>query len=348
MNDNKIKKGMFLIVALWGLLLLLYFGANIIFPFVFSFFTSLVFLPIVRKLEKWGFNKLFSALTVVLSMTIFFLILSYFAGIEAFHLVEKFTETETQGEESKVMSLIDETTERVSKNLNIGDKQMKTAVKSLLSSSKGALMYILNSLSNMLAFLAIMPIYVFFMLYYRTNLIHFLKSVPGSEPNKIKVDVIRKIKKMTQKYLQGLITVILVVSVLNSISLLAFGLDYAIFIGFITGIMTVIPYIGIFFGAMIPVILALVTKDTLFYPTGIFISYLFVQFIEGNFITPKVVGESINLNPLIIILGMIIFGAVGGIIGMIVCIPCLASIKIVLDHSNRYKHFAILMSHKIK
>ncbi len=338
---------MYLVVTTWGVLLLLFYGANIIFPFLFSFFSSLVLLPIVTILEKWGINRLFSALIVVLTITLTFLVVTYYVGIEGFHLVENFTTEEAEGE-SKMRQVLDDTTERISNNLSISDKQIKTGIKSILSSSKGVLLYIFNSMTNMLAFLSIMPIYLFFMLYYRSNLIHFMKSIPGNESNKVKVEVVRKIKKMTQKYLQGLVFVIMVVSVLNSISLLAFGLDYAIFIGFVTGVMTIIPYIGIFFGALIPVILALVTKDAIFYPIGIFCSYLFVQFIEGNFITPKIVGESINLNPLVIILGMIVFGAVGGIIGMIVCIPSLASFKIILDHSSRFKHFSILMSHKIK
>lgn len=348
MTDNILKKIMILIGVLWGVLLLLYFGANIIFPFIFSFFTSLVLLPIANTFEKWGLNKLFSALIIVLFMTSTFIVISYFVGTESYSLVENFTESDKNKETSDAINILDATTERISKNLNISNNQVKSGIKSVLTSSKGILIYILDSLKGMLAFLSIIPIYVFFMLYYRSNLIHFFKSIPTSESNKTKVNVIRKIKKMTQKYLQGLFIVVLIVSILNTLSLFAFGLDYALFIGLITGLMTIIPYIGIFFGALIPIVLAIVTKDGMFYPIGIFVSYLFIQFIEGNFITPKIVGESINLNPLVIILGMIVFGAVGGIIGMIVCIPCLASFKIVLDHSSRYKHFSILMSHKIK
>ncbi len=345
--DNRLKKTMYFMVSLWSILLLLSFGSNIIFPFIFSFFISLVLLPVVNLFERWGANKLFSILIVVLSITSVFLALTYLAGAESYQLVERFTDKELKGD-TQVIDIIDNSTERISNNLNVSNDQVKSAIKTVLASSKGVVIYLLNSLKDTLAFLAIMPIYVFFMLYYRSNLIDFIKSIPTTDTNKTKLSVIRKIKKMTQKYLQGLLIVILVVSILNSISLLSFSIDYAIFIGFITALMTVIPYIGIFFGALIPITLALVTKDSLFYPIGVLISYVVIQSIEGNFITPKIVGESINLNPLIIIMGMIIFGALGGVIGMIVCIPSLASIKIALDHSSKYKHFSILMSHKIK
>ena len=343
--ESKIKNIAFLLVGLWSILFLLYLGSNIIFPFIFSFFTSLALLPVVNLLIRWKVSNFISVLIVVLTLTLFFIALVFYSGIEGYQLLDKFSVKEI---EKGTKNMYEDATDRVSKKLHIKDEQVKSSINYMLSSSEGAAVYILDSLKNMFAFLAIMPIYVFFMLYYRSNLIYFLKSVPDYQSNRVKVDVVHKIKEMTQKYLLGLFTVIIIVSILNSISLLFFKIDYAIFIGFISGLLMIIPYIGISIGALIPIVIALITKDSLFYPIGIAISYLVIQFIEANFITPKIVGEAINLNPLVIIIGMIIFGTVGGVIGMIVCIPCLASIKIMLDHSSSLRHYALLLTHKVK
>jgi predicted PurR-regulated permease PerM len=125
--------------------------------------------------------------------------------------------------------------------------------------------------------------------------------------------------------------------------LLLLGIDHAIFFGILSGILTIIPYIGIFIGALFPVIMALLTKDSMWYPAGVVIIFTIVQFIEGNFITPRITGSRVSINALAAIVALLIGGKILGIAGMILAVPALGIIKIILSHTTHLKHFVILI-----
>ena len=150
---------------------------------------------------------------------------------------------------------------------------------------------------------------------------------------------------MLRKYVNGLFIVIVIVAVLNTIGLLLIGVDHPVFFGTATALLMVIPYIGVFIGSIVPAAIALITMDSIWYPVAVIGMYAFVQFLEGNYITPTIVGSSVNLNPLAIIIGMVVLGTVGGIIALIIAVPLIATAKILLHHSS-YSSFAILFENE--
>jgi predicted PurR-regulated permease PerM len=148
---------------------------------------------------------------------------------------------------------------------------------------------------------------------------------------------------MVHSYIVGLLIVITIIAVLNIVGLLALGIKYAVFLGILSAALTVIPYIGIIIGAALPVLVALITKDSLLYPLGVMAIFAFVQFLEGNFITPNIIGSKVNVNPLAAIVALIIGGKIWGIIGMIMAIPMCGILKIMFSHYPRLKPYAILL-----
>jgi predicted PurR-regulated permease PerM len=107
--------------------------------------------------------------------------------------------------------------------------------------------------------------------------------------------------------------------------------------------MTLIPYIGVFVSAIIPIIIALITKDTFWYAGGVVLVFVIVQVLEGNVITPKIVGDKVGLNPLVVIIGIVIFGAIAGVAGMIITIPVLALFKIIAEHAPGWEPIKLLL-----
>jgi predicted PurR-regulated permease PerM len=121
------------------------------------------------------------------------------------------------------------------------------------------------------------------------------------------------------------------------------GIYHPIFFGFLSGTLTVIPYIGITIGASLPAILALVTKDSAWYAVGVVAVHAVVQFLEGNFITPKVTGSRISINAMAAILALIVGGKIWGIPGMILAVPAIGIAKILMSYSPSYKPLAALI-----
>jgi predicted PurR-regulated permease PerM len=101
--------------------------------------------------------------------------------------------------------------------------------------------------------------------------------------------------------------------------------------------------VGIFIGALLPVVMALITKDSAWYALGVVIIFTVVQFLEGNFITPRITGSKVSINALAAIIALLIGGKILGIAGMILAVPAIGVLKIVLSYSERLKPFVILL-----
>jgi predicted PurR-regulated permease PerM len=153
----------------------------------------------------------------------------------------------------------------------------------------------------------------------------------GNERHDEATSIISHIQKLVQHYLLGLLTVILIIGTCNTIGLVIIGVDHALFFAFFAAMLTVIPYIGIFIGASLPVAYVLLTRDSAWPAIGVLGVFLTVQFLESNFITPKIVGSRVSVNPFVAIVALLIGAEIWGIPGMLLSIPLTAILKLLLD-----------------
>jgi predicted PurR-regulated permease PerM len=188
---------------------------------------------------------------------------------------------------------------------------------------------------------------VFFLLWYKGNFNNFLLHQATKNQRPELKNILQKIQVTLQKYLYGLLFVILILAVLNSVGLLIIGIDYAIFWGILAAFLAVIPYIGTTLGGTLPFLYALATADNWWQPLAVAGMYVVIQTLEGNIITPNIVGNSVSINPLIALLAILLGGFVWGISGIILAIPAIAIVKIILEHNNKTKTIAFLMSNKV-
>jgi len=194
-----------------------------------------------------------------------------------------------------------------------------------------------------LADIALIPLYMFFLLYYRTFFCNFLYNLLGEKEKKRVNRILFRIYDVIHNYLAGLFTVMVIVGTMNTITLLLFGIQYAVFFGFFAALLLLIPYVGVIIGSSLPIMMALVTKDSAMYAVGVGAVFLFIQFLEGNFITPYVVGSKISINPLMAIVALLMGGMMWGIPGMILALPSIAILKVIFDHSERLKAFGYVL-----
>lgn len=196
----------------------------------------------------------------------------------------------------------------------------------------------LGTLSNML----LLPVFIFFLLIYRDHLAVFITKVFEKQRNKILLEHIVSIRKIVYSYIVGAGKVMLILGVLNTGVLFVLGIEHAIFFGMFAGFLNIIPYIGPFIGASLPFTMALLTKDSLFYPIAVVISFTLIQFMESSYLTPKITGSNVNLNAFITFLGLLIGAAIWGIVGMILIIPTLAIMKKLFELSAETEPYAYL------
>jgi predicted PurR-regulated permease PerM len=155
--------------------------------------------------------------------------------------------------------------------------------------------------------------------------------------------MVGSIQGVTKSYLSGLIIVIVILAIMNSVGLLILGVQPAIFLGILAALLNIIPYIGVLIGSLIPVAIALLTSDSIITPILVFAVFSFNQFVENNFLTPKIVGSKISVNPFATIVFILLGGMIWGVGGMILFIPLLGVLKVVFDHFEPLYPWAYLI-----
>lgn len=322
---------------------LLFFGHTILMPIVFSAFLAMVSMPVISFLERIGLGKALSALLVVLFSTAIVTGVIFLLAIEANDIVNDLPQLD-----KKPSQLLDNPTRAIDKELNTHLDKYSTIIDATVKQARKGTSDIIKEsivgLKDTVVFFITCPIYVFFLLMYRNNLFKFFQTYLDKDDMEEGRQMLSDIKNTLQSYLKGLFIVILIIATLTTSGLYAIGIDYALFLGILSALLTLIPYIGVIIGAMIPIFVALITKDSLIYPLLVAALYMVVQFLEGNIITPKIMGNQLNINPLVIIIGLVLMGAVTGIIGMILTIPILAVFKVVFDHYPKMKAWSVLLA----
>jgi predicted PurR-regulated permease PerM len=113
--------------------------------------------------------------------------------------------------------------------------------------------------------------------------------------------------------------------------------------GFLAAVLAIVPYVGTFIGAALPVLYALFYYDPIWMPISIALFFWLVQIIESNYLTPKIVGGNLKINAFTSILSILIGASVWGLAGMILFLPFAAMIKTVCEQYKSLKPIALLI-----
>ena len=183
----------------------------------------------------------------------------------------------------------------------------------------------------------------YFILLYRTAFKNFLFSQVNEKSRNSLEQLFNRIEKVTKRYVLGQGVVIIILGILIGSGLWFIGVPYAFFWGFLAGFLEIIPYVGTTIGVILPFTYMLIVSETLWQPWAVVVLYIFVQQIEGNFISPNIMGSSIKVNPLFIIMGLFLGGYAWGISGMILALPILAIMKEVFRTFDALKPLSYVM-----
>ena len=332
------------LLAFTLLVFMAYMLQDFLIPLFFAIILSVLIYPIVQFFEsKLYFNRIFSitiAITifVIMAFSIFILI-----GYQFEEIVDKSDKYYDQIEK-KISPILAQTEKStgIKREDVLNDKQLE--IKEIAKQNSTGIMGFIATSGSILGDFILTPLYMFLFLLYRNFLVSFLYKATAKVCNKIKMrDILSDFYKVQQNYLLGLLIVMGIVGVLNSLGLLLLGIEYPFFFGFLASLLLLIPYIGIVIGSILPALIALATKDSYWYPIGVIGIFGFIQFLEGNFITPKITGSKVSLNVFASILSLILFSMLWGIPGMILALPVTASLKVIFDNCEKLKPIGFLL-----
>lgn len=234
-------------------------------------------------------------------------------------------------------------------NVSIGEqkKYIDNVTKDSVKNGNATIGSALISITDLLLDCTIIPIYTFLFLIYKDHFILFLAKLINKENHSALKDILSQIKVSINNYIVGLLLEMTIVAVLTSLGLWIIGVKYFILLGLITGILNLIPYIGIFIAGIITVLASLTGTGETSIILGILIVNIIVQLIDNNLLVPLIINSKVEINAFVSIIGIIIGGAAAGISGMFLAIPLLAMLKIIFDRIESMEAWGYLMGNHV-
>jgi len=320
----------------WGIALAVFFVmlwamGGVILPFLVGGAMAYFLDPLADRLTKMGMSRVTatSVITLVAVMILVLLILAviptlvnqlsglvakapeYSQRLQGF-LVERFPDLQDS------TSVIRQTMAKIG-----------TAIQSKGAElAEGVLASILSVL-NAVVFLLVVPVVAFYLLLDWDRMIARIDSLLPRDHAPVVRRLGREIDDVLSAFVRGQLSVCLVMGIYYAVALMAAGLQFGLVVGAIAGTITFIPYVGALVGGALAIGLALFQFWGEWFSVGLVVAIFAAgQFIEGNILTPKMVGESVGLHPVWLLFALSAFGTVFGFVGMLVAVPVAASIGV--------------------
>ncbi|MGV6806238.1 MAG: AI-2E family transporter [Ruegeria sp.] len=337
-------------VKYWGIaaavfFVVLWYLGNVILPFVLGGAVAYCLDPIADKLERIGFSRIMATITITLVAAIVFivaalLVIPTLIG-QAVGLVQTLP--------TLVASLRDFLGEKFPDILDSNSQLYKSLVsigETLQSQGLAVLNTVLASFSgivNLLVLVFLVPVITFYLLIDWDRMVAEIdKLLPRDHVSEVR-DLARQVDRTLAAFIRGQGTVVLIMGAYYGIGLMLIGLNFGLAIGFTAGLISFIPYVGAIIGGGLAFGLAIFQFwgdwVWLFAVAAVFFGG---QFIEGNILTPNLVGNSVGLHPVWLIFALSVFGALFGFVGMLVAVPLAAAMGVLVRYGIQKYQASVL------
>jgi len=331
-----------LIVILGGGFLLLA-GRDILFPFLFAIFFAFLLMPLEAFIYKYIPVKAVSITGCVLLAFGAVIGIIFIFGYQFIQIVADMNSIQQQLQDGiqEIIAFIGDKVPFV--QVPQDPESMNVMMSRLMEAPIDYVGAGITSGAGFLFNTALTLIYTIFILIYKGAFHDFLMiQFPKDKRTELEA-ILSQSVHLIQRYLTGMVTVVFILATLNCIGLLIIGVEHAIFWGVLAACLVIIPYIGTVLGGMLPFLYSLATSQYDWQPWAVVIYYIIIQQLEGNIVTPKIVGSSVRINPFFALIGIVIMGGLMGIGGIVLAIPILAIIKLVAEEIDVLKPVALLM-----
>lgn len=336
------RQFVFWLAALVVVILVLWLLSEILLPFIAGLAIAYLLKPLTDRIERLGVNQLAAAFLIIsLVVMAFVLLILLVAPILGGQLTSFINNI--PGYVTKLQSLLsDPSRPWVQKLVGAGFSPDKS-IGDLVTQGVGWLTTFLKSLwsggralVSLFSLIVVTPVVAFYLLYDWHRMIATVDSwIPLQQRATVR-ELAREIDAAIAGFVRGQTAVCLILGSFYAVTLTLSGLNFGLLIGLISGVITFIPYVG----SMTGLILALGVAVAQFWPeyTSILMVlgiFLVGQFLEGNVLAPKLVGESVGLHPVWLIFALLAFGYLFGFVGLLVAVPLAATIGVLTRFALR-------------
>ena len=317
-------------IALWLL-------RGILLPFVAGMALAYFLDPVADRLERLGLSRMLATVVITLVFVLLF-VLAFLAIVPTLiHQLADFADT-MPTLVSKLQDLISKlANSRIAQYFDVGDGGQNGQFSGMIGTAGSWLAGIAKSLLsgglafvNIVSLLVVTPVVAFYLLLDWDNMVAKVDSwLPREHVTSIR-QLMHDIDTALAGFVRGQGTVCIVLGLFYGIGLTLTGLNFGLLIGLGAGLISFIPYVGSIVGLAVSLGVALVQFWPDYVMIGVVAGVFFVgQFLEGNFLSPKLVGDNIGLHPVWLMFALFAFGYLFGFVGMLLAVPVAASIGVV-------------------
>ena len=319
-----------LIISILSILSMLL--APLLIPIIISFSLYALLEPLSSNIERTGLSRTAASLSVLL-LLVLFAVLS--VSLVFPHISSQLSQFQTQLPEvwKSLMSFANNLGGLISQSIGISTDSNDMTLPLLNNINewgKTALIEASNILLNFAVFLILIPILTFFLIRDFRSFRNFLLDQLPNSSFELGWIIYSRVAHQLQEYIRGIMLQSAIMSIITTAGFYLIGMESPILLGISAGILNLIPYIGPLFAMLIPVTLTLGQVPLDLWLVGASIAVIVIaQLIDNIIVIPSVIANAVNLHPVIVIIGIIIFGNFFGFIGMVVAIPVISSCNII-------------------
>lgn len=299
---------------------MLYFFSSLFVPMFYGLFIAILLYPMCKRLEQHGWPR-----SVAIAAGLCIVIILFMALLAVLVLQADAFLTDLPKIQLKLEPLFQRWQQWVTTKTNIAVTSQNEWLENSFRQLANSTANLFRTTFNTLFILFLTPVFAALFLYNRKDFVLFLAELFVTKSDILLI----------------MILVYLIVGILNSIGLRALGIRHAVLFGFLTAI---IPYVGIFISALLPISIAWITKGSVWYPISVIGIFSFVQYLEANVIFPKIVASQLKVSTWATLVAILIGNILWGIAGMILFIPFVSILKIISDNIPGLEPLNILLS----
>ncbi len=329
-----------------GFTFFLWLFQPILLPFITGIIIAYLLNPLVLKLERFNIKRTLSAIVILVMFIVTVVLLLilvtpriYQEMLQLAQAAPGYIDVFWQRIEPVLQMLQIEISE-ATLNENLRDL-IKNNISSTLNLSTSLLGEIVNSgraLLDLLIFFLITPLVSFFLMKDWPSLSSWVEEMLPRNEKKDVMQLLGKIDRKIAGFIRGQMIVAFVLGILYALLLIIIGLQYGFLIGLVSGILSIIPLFGSIVGLLLGVCTALLQGGSLVFVLLVAGIFMLGQFLEGNFITPKIMSGSVGLHPLWILFALMAGNSLLGVLGMLLAIPVAASVGVLAEYFiSQYK-----------
>ena len=328
-------------VAAAVFLVVLWFTGDVLLPFLIGAAIAYFLDPVADRLETLGLSRAMATMVITLVAILIFVLMALLVipalvtqSVSLFNVAPKLADNFMAFLRDHFPTLFVE-----GSTLNTSITSIAATVQERGGELLQTALASAASLLNVLILFVITPVVAVYLLLDWDRMVAQIDSLLPRDHAPVIRRLARDIDKTLASFVRGMGTVCLILGTYYAIALMLVGLQFGLVVGFIAGLVTFIPYLGALLGGILAIGLAMFQFWGDWVSIGLVAGvFILGQTLEGNFLTPKLVGNSVGLHPVWLILALSVFGSLFGFVGMLAAVPIAATLGVIARFvAERYR-----------